>query len=89
MSNGTSTQGEAPHDSHGNSAAAWTGVAIIALASVLAGIGVLIGNWWLFFIAAIAGTLLGVIVWKMMGDADRKRHAGSTGVVTSAQPAAD
>jgi len=63
----------AAHDAHGNSPAAWTGVAIIAAASVVAGLAVVFGAWILFAIAAVAGPIIGGIVWKLMLDNERKQ----------------
>lgn len=59
------------HDSHGNSPAAWAGVAIISAAAVVAGLAVVFGAWILFGIAAIAGPIVGCLVWKLMADAAR------------------
>lgn len=75
MANQSGNQVEA-HDGHGNSPAAWSGVAIIAAASVVSGAAVLAQNWVLFFIASIAGPVIGGLVWKLMSDAARKRAHG-------------
>jgi len=72
MSNVSIPQVEATHDGHGNSPAAWTGVSIIAAASVVAGLAVVFSAWIVFIIAAVAGPIIGCIVWKLMADAARQ-----------------
>lgn len=61
------------HDPHGNSPAAWAGVAIISAASVVAGLAVIFGAWILFGIAAVAGPIIGGLVWKLMADSAREK----------------
>lgn len=61
------------HDPHGNSPAAWAGVAIICAAAVVAGLAVVFGAWVLFGIAAVAGPIIGCLVWKLMADAARQK----------------
>jgi hypothetical protein len=68
----------AAHDAHGNSPAAWTGVVIIAAASVVAGLAVVFSAWILFGIAAIAGPIIGAIVWKLMAENERKQGHPAT-----------
>lgn len=63
----------AAHDAHGNSPAAWTGVVIIAAAAVVAGLAVIFSAWILFGIAAVAGPIIGSLVWKLMADNERKQ----------------
>jgi hypothetical protein len=72
MSNVRPPQVEAPHDGHGNSPAAWAGVAIISAATVVAGLAVVFGAWIVFGIAAVAGPIIGCLVWKLMADAARQ-----------------
>jgi type IV secretory pathway TrbD component len=50
---------------HGNTPAAWTGVLIILVGFVLGGIGLIVDNWWVFWIgvalwpiALIVGTVM-------------------------------
>jgi len=62
----------AAHDAHGNSPAAWTGVAIISAAAVVAGLAVVFSAWILFGIAAVAGPIIGGLVWKLMAANERK-----------------
>lgn len=72
MSNPSVPPALGTHDGHGNSPAAWTGVAIIALASVIAGLAVVFSAWILFAIAGILGPIIGGLVWKLMGEAEKK-----------------
>jgi hypothetical protein len=65
-------QAAAP-DSHGNSPAAWTGVVIIAVAAVVAGLAVVFTAWILFGIAAVLGPIIGCLVWKLMAANERKQ----------------
>jgi hypothetical protein len=74
MSNPSIPPAVETHDSHGNSPAAWAGVAIIAAASVVAGLAVVFSAWILFGIAAVAGPIIGGLVWKLMAQAQRQ-HA--------------
>jgi hypothetical protein len=55
----------AEHDDHGSTPAAWTAVTIIMVAFVVGGIGVLIGQPWVFW-AGIALVLVGIVVGKVM-----------------------
>jgi hypothetical protein len=73
MSNPSIPPAVATHDAHGNSPAAWTGVVIIAAASVVAGLAVVFGAWILFGIAAVAGPIIGGLVWKLMADAQQHK----------------
>ena len=66
-------------DQHGNSPAAWTAVGIILIASVIAGLSVVMGAWVLFFISAIGLPLVGLIIAKIMasqglGSTPVRRH---------------
>jgi hypothetical protein len=67
-------------DHHGNSPAAWTAVGIILIASVIAGLSVVMGAWVLFFISAIGLPLVAVIIGKIMssqglGSTPARRHS--------------
>jgi len=76
MSSSNVPQVATPHDGHGNTPAAWTGVVIIGVAAVVAGLAVVFSAWILFAIAAVAGPIIGGLVWKLMGDAaNQKAHA--------------
>jgi hypothetical protein len=54
------------HTSHGNTPAAWTTVGIILIGSVVAGIAVVLGDWWVFLIGAVGLPVVGLIVGKIM-----------------------
>jgi hypothetical protein len=57
------------HDDHGSTPAAWTAVTIIMFAFLLGGIGVLLAQPWLFWVAvglAIVGAVAGKVM-QMMG----------------------
>lgn len=51
---------------HGNTPAAWTTVGILLAVSVVAGVAIVIGNWWLFFASAVGGTLVALLIGKIM-----------------------
>jgi len=70
-------------DEHGNSPAAWTGVGIIALGAVVAALGLVLGNLLWFFIAAVAGVVVGCVVWKVMADTARRHSEPVIPVVPS------
>ncbi len=75
-------QDRTKHHGHGNSPAAWTAVAIIMVGSVIAGIAVVLGEWTIFYVAAIGLPLLGLLVGKVMtrmglGSAPARRHSRS------------
>jgi len=56
----------ANHESHGNTAAAWTAVIIIMVAFLIGAIALLRGNWPLFWIGAVGLTAVGGIIGKVM-----------------------
>ncbi len=54
---------------HGNTVAAWTAVAVIMTAFVVGAIGILIGNWvvfWISVVLAVVGGVLGKVL-QLMG----------------------
>ena len=54
---------------HGNTVAAWTAVAVIMTAFVIGAVGILIGNWvvfWASVILALVGGVLGKVL-QLMG----------------------
>jgi hypothetical protein len=53
---------------HGNTPAAWTAVTLALLAFVVAGIGLIVGSWLVFWIGvafAPAAVVIGLIMAKM------------------------
>jgi hypothetical protein len=50
---------------HGNTPAAWTGVLIILVGFVVAGLGLVVGSWLVFWIG-VALCVLGPVVGKIM-----------------------
>jgi small neutral amino acid transporter SnatA (MarC family) len=56
----------ADHEDHGNTAAAWTAVAIIMVAFVVGAVAVLTANWALFWFGAVGLTVVGGVVGKVM-----------------------
>ena len=50
---------------HGNTPAAWSAVTIIMIASIVGTLGVIVGNWVLFWVG-IALVVIGGIVGKVM-----------------------
>jgi hypothetical protein len=57
------------HPGHGNSPAAWTTVTIIFLGSVVAGVAVVLAQWWLFFVGAVGVPLVGLLVGRILSSA--------------------
>ncbi|MEQ4206072.1 HGxxPAAW family protein [Actinopolymorpha sp. B9G3] len=57
------------HPGHGNSPAAWTTVTIIFLGSVVAGVAVVMAEWWLFFVGAVGVPLVGLVIGKILSSA--------------------
>jgi hypothetical protein len=55
------------HDSHGNTPAAWTAVAIILCGVLVGAVAILLANWYLFYIGGIGLVIVGAIVGKVMG----------------------
>lgn len=51
---------------HGNTPAAWTACSIIMVAFLFGTIGVVIANWYLFWIGGVALAIVGVIVGRVM-----------------------
>lgn len=50
---------------HGHSVAAWTGVAIILLGSLISSVAI-VNYWWVAFGIGFVVMLVGAIVWKVM-----------------------
>ncbi len=55
----------AEHDDHGSTPAAWTAVSIIMIAFLVGGLGILIGQAWVFW-AGVVLVAVGVVVGKVM-----------------------
>ncbi|MDP4676394.1 MAG: HGxxPAAW family protein [Actinomycetes bacterium] len=53
------------HDNHGQTPAAWTTVIIITLAFLVGTVGMVIGQWWMFWVG-VGMVVLGGIVGKVM-----------------------
>lgn len=53
------------HDNHGQTPAAWTAVIIIIIAFVLGTVGVVIGNWVLFWVG-VGLVVVGAVAGKVM-----------------------
>ncbi|SDQ45413.1 HGxxPAAW family protein [Quadrisphaera sp. DSM 44207] len=71
-------QPEAHTESHGHSVAAWTGVAIVIVGSLIGGIGIILAVVWLAAIG-IALMPIGGIVGHLMG----RRSKSSSGYASS------
>lgn len=70
-----SSQTDQHADSHGHTAAAWTMVTILVLASIVGGVAIVLGNWWLFGIGGGGLVVVGLIVGKAMSVARRNQSA--------------
>ena len=55
----------AAHDNHGQTPAAWTTVIIIMLAFVVGTLGVMLGNWVMFWVG-VGMVILAVVIGKIM-----------------------
>lgn len=63
---------------HGNTPAAWTGVTIILVGFAIGGLGMVLDNWWMFWIGVAlwpVGGIAGKVMQKMGLGAEM--HAGS------------
>ncbi len=67
------------HEDHGGSRPAWTGVAIMMAAAVVAGLAVVGGDWWVFGVSVVGGLAIGLLVWRLMADAKRKQADARAG----------
>lgn len=63
-------------ESHGHSKAAWTGVGIILLGSLLICLGIVFGNI-LLWAPGIAGVVIGMVAWAVMEKAGLGEHPAS------------
>ncbi len=54
------------HTDHGNSVAAWSGVIVITVGSLVAAIGVGAGSMALFVVGMVVAVLVGPAVWRVM-----------------------
>ncbi|MEA2349052.1 MAG: hypothetical protein QOG62_2839 [Thermoleophilaceae bacterium] len=66
-------------DNHGNTPAAWSAVAIATLGFVVAGIGLMVGSWLMFWIGAALepiALIVGKIV-SMMGYGASQTHSAT------------
>jgi len=55
----------AEHDNHGQTPAAWTAVTIMILAFLVGGIGLIVGNFVVFWVG-VALFFVGIVVGKVM-----------------------
>jgi hypothetical protein len=74
------TQGHGTHPGHGNTPAAWTTVTIIMIGATIAGVAVILGDWWMFLASAVGVPILGLIVGRIMsgmglGGTPTRRHS--------------
>jgi hypothetical protein len=53
------------HDNHGQTPAAWTAVVIMILAFAVGGIGLIVGQLWIFWVG-VAMFFVGIVVGKVM-----------------------
>lgn len=60
-----SAAGHGKHVHHGRTLAAWTGSLVAMAATVLGGIGVMMQNWVMFWVA-VAVMLVGLVVTKIL-----------------------
>jgi len=69
------------HDDHGSTPAAWTAVIIIMIASVVSTLGIVIGQWpvfWAGIVLVAVGGIAGKIMQKMgYGKGGKRTHAPS------------
>lgn len=74
--------GEAHHDNHGQTPAAWTAVIIITIAFAVGTIGLMVGSWITFWVGAglvVVGALVGKVMQMMgLGATPRTGHQRST-----------
>lgn len=68
------TAAQAAHDDHGSTPAAWTLVVIITLAFIVATLGVVLGNWPMFWVG-VALVPVGAIVGLLMKKAGLGKKA--------------
>jgi hypothetical protein len=60
-----SASGSDKHVHHGRTAAAWVGSLLAMLATIMGGIGVMMQNWVLFWVA-VAVLIVGLVVAKVL-----------------------
>ncbi|EFP59182.1 HGxxPAAW family protein [Dermacoccus sp. Ellin185] len=78
--------GESPYLDHGHSPAAWTGVGICMVGSLLIAFGVYFGNALLDIIGAVLVVVGGVVGW-LMGKANRRSAAAHGSMDSERKPA--
>ncbi len=61
----TSAPAPQHHDDHGSTPAAWTAVIIIMVAFVVGTVAIILGTWWLFWVA-VGMVVLGAIAGKVL-----------------------
>jgi hypothetical protein len=64
-------------DNHGKTPAAWTGVGIWCVTSVAAALVLILVSVFACIVVVVVGTVLGGLVWKLMGNRAR-RHSDSS-----------
>lgn len=62
---GTPVMAEEHHDNHGQTPAAWTAVTIIMIAFFVGTLGIVLGQWWLFWVG-VGLVVVGAVVGKVM-----------------------
>ncbi len=65
MTQPATTDAHGSHESHGNTPAAWTAVAIITIAFVVGTLAVILANWVMFGVG-VALVVIGAVVGKVM-----------------------
>lgn len=78
--------GDSPYLDHGHSVAAWTGVGICMVGSLLIAFGVYFGNELLDIIGAVLVVGGGVVGW-LMGKANRRSAAAHGSMDSERKPA--
>jgi hypothetical protein len=64
-------------DNHGKTPAAWTGVGIWCVTSVVAALVLILVSVVACIVVLVVGTVLGALVWKLMGSSARRRSDDS------------
>jgi hypothetical protein len=59
------SQQTAHHEDHGSTPAAWTAVALIAIAFVIGTLAIMLGNWPMFWVG-VGLVVVGAVVGKVM-----------------------
>mgnify|MGYP006284586299 CR=1 FL=1 len=65
MSHPTAIEQHQEHEDHGSTPAAWTLVVIITIAFIVGTLGVMLGNWTLFWVGAVSLKNRTLVGWLM------------------------